>query len=88
MPSDPKKSTQAKTCGNCGWWTIQGDDLSMGACRAAIPTPVVVGMDKNLVGQVAFRVEHLRPMLPKSTPMCALFEEGEGTLILRAAGNG
>lgn len=60
------------TCGDCRF----GKTINIGLteCWGLPPTPVVIGVGRNLAGQGEAQIELLRPRLAATTAGCALHE--------------
>jgi len=71
------------TCGTCKWGRVQGADLTKRVCFGGPPTPVLLGAAPQANGQVAMRLELVRPVVDSKDPQCSRYE---GVIMVGAKG--
>lgn len=76
----PKKHP---TCGECEHTGFNPHHVDLVECFGAPPTPVVLGHQQGLRGPEPF-IQPCRPMLPRGTRACSLFERANAVIGLNS----
>jgi hypothetical protein len=78
-----------ETCGTCKYARRNPADLRQVECGGVPPTPVVMGQERNQLGQVNMAIQLMRPVLPATEPACGLYKfKPLLDLSSKTAGNG